>query len=610
MKKITPILIIGLLFFSFCGTANASFSSEAECKTYYSAKSSAYGGGPGGSSYYDKMMQWCEQQNWNAVEITTIEIILPIVDNYYEINYINYLMQKQKFAKDLAENYADYAYETTDSNLEFLINANKINAIKAERLMPISNNEDVVRLINKNKNDLTIAKSATIIELDKFLNEAKVQKNNLILNYSVNITSLNEDYSVFAEYIKELKDIMENVTNSNFELMDISLGSFNESVNLMNSETDCKNKLGKNTIFDEKLNKCVCEPNYSFLQNTNECVRIENINLPSENNKLEFFSDIGLAHPQANAIKYLKQNGIINGYNDGSFKPENTVNRAELLKILIGTNLPSGTYENCFKDVKQEWFAPYTCYAKEQGWIQGYSDGTFRPAQTVNRAEAIKMAIEVFGLSLPITISSNPYSDVPKSQWYAKYIMVAKEAGLFDTMTSYKSGDGMQRGDISNIIYRLLTIKELGVAKYNNNLDDQMIKAENNTNFKNDEYSTTQELLDRAEKEMSNIEMYISKNNITAAKKSSKSAVDLTQIAYVNDPNTNVVLCAYKLAQAYDTLVDSLISGISKNNTQSKNEANKAIKLANDALLINPDISPIAKHIKDRAEEILKQVSN
>ena len=137
-----------------------------------------------------------------------------------------------------------------------------------------------------------------------------------------------------------------------------------------------------------------------------------------------------------------------------------------------------------------------------------------------------------------------------------------------------------------------------------------MIKAENNTNFKNDEYSTTQELLDRAEKEMSNIEMYISKNNITAAKKSSKSAVDLTQIAYVNDPNTNVVLCAYNLAQAYDTLVDSLISGISKNNTQSKNDANKAIKLANDALLINPDISPIAKHIKDRAEEILKQVSN
>lgn len=189
------------------------------------------------------------------------------------------------------------------------------------------------------------------------------------------------------------------------------------------------------------------------------------------------FTDIDKDHHQAKAIKYLKAQGIIQGYADGSFKAINTVNRAELMKILIGDSLPNGTYENCFKDVKQEWFAPYICYAKEQGWIEGYQDGTFKPAQTVNRAEAIKMAIEVFGIDLPQSISSNPYPDTDKNQWFAPYVSISMQKGLFETdMSNYKPSEGMQRGDVSNIIYRLLAIKKLQTEKYTSALDSQMME--------------------------------------------------------------------------------------------------------------------------------------
>jgi len=72
----------------------------------------------------------------------------------------------------------------------------------------------------------------------------------------------------------------------------------------------------------------------------------------------------------AEAINFLKENGIISGYSDGTFKPTNPLNRAELLKILVegvGYSPDENVYKNCFSDVKEDWYAKYVCYAKEQG---------------------------------------------------------------------------------------------------------------------------------------------------------------------------------------------------------------------------------------------------
>ena len=197
------------------------------------------------------------------------------------------------------------------------------------------------------------------------------------------------------------------------------------------------------------------------------------------------FSDLDSTNKNFIAIEFLKDNGIIQGYPDGTFKPNNTVNRAELMKILIG-DLPGQEYGNCFTDVGQEWFAPYVCYAKQQKWIEGYSDGTFKPAQTVNRAEAIKMAIEVFGMELPEQLINNPFGDTDKNAWFTKYVQVAKDSGLlYEDMQSFLPSNGMTRGDISEIIYRLLVIQKLQIEKYIKKISGQAVlpPQQNQYNF-------------------------------------------------------------------------------------------------------------------------------
>ena len=107
---------------------------------------------------------------------------------------------------------------------------------------------------------------------------------------------------------------------------------------------------------------------------------------------------------------------------------------------------------------------------------------------------------------------------------------------------------------------------------------------------------------------MAQIEVYIAANKVNNAKNSSELAVDLTQQALKNMPDNNVVLGAAKLARAYDLLVQSFIYGIQKKNTEAADFANQAIAKATEAWEANNATQPIARHIKDRAREILAQV--
>jgi hypothetical protein len=169
------------------------------------------------------------------------------------------------------------------------------------------------------------------------------------------------------------------------------------------------------------------------------------------------------------AIDYLNTKGVINGYSDGTFRPQNTVNRAELLKILVGGQgaAPTAQYRDCFPDVTDEWFAPFVCYAKELGWVSGYSDGTFRPANTVNTAEAIKMVVNAQGYQVPESVPAPLFSDVDNGAWYAPYVKAAKDRGILEPISgSLGVASDMKRGGISEIIYRAMYIREQGMDRF------------------------------------------------------------------------------------------------------------------------------------------------
>ena len=103
------------------------------------------------------------------------------------------------------------------------------------------------------------------------------------------------------------------------------------------------------------------------------------------------FPDVSASKWYNNAISTLANGGMLNGYPDGTFRPEATITRAEFAVMAIRwyfdgdpDNLPPATM---FSDVSGHWAEGYIAYAAGLGFVQGYEDGTFRPDEPITRAE-------------------------------------------------------------------------------------------------------------------------------------------------------------------------------------------------------------------------------
>lgn len=141
------------------------------------------------------------------------------------------------------------------------------------------------------------------------------------------------------------------------------------------------------------------------------------------------FPDVDGDSEYARAVNFLQERGVISGYPDGSFGPERTLSRAELLKILIEAvgvsddQLAPYFNQKCFEDVVAgQWFTKYVCYAKDKGFVVGYENGRFfRPAQDVTVVEAIKMTLAVFGYV---------FSENEGAFWYVGVVNAAADSHL------------------------------------------------------------------------------------------------------------------------------------------------------------------------------------
>lgn len=118
------------------------------------------------------------------------------------------------------------------------------------------------------------------------------------------------------------------------------------------------------------------------------------------------FTDVPETHRYYDAIKFVQEEGIVSGYSDGSFHPNDAINRAEFTKIIIGARYGSDLVRTCntramsfLKDVDPSaWYAQSLCVAVLNQVIGGYPDGTFRPEKPVNFAEAAKIFAATFNL--------------------------------------------------------------------------------------------------------------------------------------------------------------------------------------------------------------------
>lgn len=162
------------------------------------------------------------------------------------------------------------------------------------------------------------------------------------------------------------------------------------------------------------------------------------------------------------AIEVLKKAGFITGYSADSddFKVEKNVKRSEFASMIVramgleASAKALATIPTGFKDVPtNHWANGYIAVAKQQGFVNGYTDGTFRPDRQISYQDMATMLTIALGQAEVGTV------------YPAGYIVKAQQLGLFNNVNVPAYTDMATRGDVFKMLYNMITSKEFGQRK-------------------------------------------------------------------------------------------------------------------------------------------------
>ncbi len=120
------------------------------------------------------------------------------------------------------------------------------------------------------------------------------------------------------------------------------------------------------------------------------------------------YTDAPFPRSLALAVSTLIDAGVLDPGNNRALKPDESINRAELLKLALASKKEPLTTvrRNCFSDVpKMAWYSPFVCTAKLKGYIRAFSDGTFRPASLATYQDGLRIFLRAHGVRSATTIS-------------------------------------------------------------------------------------------------------------------------------------------------------------------------------------------------------------
>ncbi|MCM3709136.1 S-layer homology domain-containing protein [Sporosarcina luteola] len=170
------------------------------------------------------------------------------------------------------------------------------------------------------------------------------------------------------------------------------------------------------------------------------------------------FKDVPKSLDHHDAIVNLAERGVIQGYEDGTFRPDGTLTRAHASKILaLSLKLETKSVKDPgFKDVnKNQWYYGYVAALANSGYISGFEDGTFRPNAPMTRAQASK--IIDLSYKLPAEAKTdNPFKDVSNSAWYTSHIrtLVENKITKGKTATTFEPNANVTRAQMASFVVR------------------------------------------------------------------------------------------------------------------------------------------------------------
>jgi hypothetical protein len=170
---------------------------------------------------------------------------------------------------------------------------------------------------------------------------------------------------------------------------------------------------------------------------------------------IQVYSDIE-STPHRRSILDLTEREIVKGYDDGTFRPLASINRAEFTKIVVEANYFTDEIESCdlnslpFNDIdKEAWYAPYICLAYNEGVIQGYGDSDLlNPNGNINYVEALKIIYKA---------NNDPGEENPTGlEWYSPFLEAAQNSGIHLTEIGEDLEHQLERGEMAAVMDRYL----------------------------------------------------------------------------------------------------------------------------------------------------------
>jgi hypothetical protein len=302
------------------------------------------------------------------------------------------------------------------------------------------------------------------------------------------------------------------------------------------------------------------------------------------------FKDVPKSDALYDAVEYLKAQGMLSGFPDGTFRPDAKVTRSEAVKLIVASKGVTSQdlavmRKSPYDDVPaSSWFLPSVEWARLKLSVIDSPPKvkSFHPARTVTKAEFLKMLLLAHGMDpnsygeikLPLA------SDVTDtSAWYYPYVRLAFATSM---TTIGKSGTiqpdrDLTRGDVALFLYRLLNYKQ---------------------------GKRTQDLLTEVENELLTVVAGLNDNNIRSAEHASARALLAARGALTVMPKEPLVTGALKITESYRALVRgyrALLDGRYDDAIQLSKDAWGIAKIASEA---TPSVRPLALTVQKNSEKL------
>lgn len=164
------------------------------------------------------------------------------------------------------------------------------------------------------------------------------------------------------------------------------------------------------------------------------------------------------------AVSIVKEAKIMTGFGDGSFRPWNEINRAEVVTLLFRAKglepEEAANAYNPFQDVPADsWFTNSVLTAAGKGWVKGKSDGQFHPAAPLNRAEFATLLTRVFEFDTENFEEIPEFKDIPSNAWFtpAVYAMYNRDLVRSRISPYYRPEKNVTRAEAAWVFSHIVT---------------------------------------------------------------------------------------------------------------------------------------------------------